>query len=227
MKPNVLLTLLTFLGIFSPPVIKANISLIIPEVFNIKSVNGQPFTQPLLQASNTITLNSGINKVALEFEAVYEDEDNDSFDIIKSDIFIINAYLQENQIYRLRFLKPKDSRAARKYVKQPLVDLFNQNGERTHHQQQFADTSAMSAIHRLTRKPIIKQAPIILTSKTINDATNPNQSGHYERLRSSGDEPGTPLENLEYWWSQASSKEKKLFLESVKDSAKKENSGND
>ena len=91
--------------------VMANSKLTVNEDFNVISVNGTSVEQKLFTNNNQVSLKSGINKIALIFEVVYENDDD--FDIIKSDAFVISFYAKNHAQYLLKYLKSANSRAAR------------------------------------------------------------------------------------------------------------------
>lgn len=203
----------------------ATLQISIPEEFNLISLNGQEPSNSLIESKRDITLQPGINLIALEYEAVFEDEENDSFDIITSDIFIVSAYFEANMSYKLQFLRPHMARAARVYATKSQVWLETGAGKKVIHNQWFANTDSLSAIHRLTRKPLTKQAPIILKSQKAKNSDAKSELPS----KGNGKEKSKPetlaLSNLKYWWDKASPEEKKRFLHAINNSNVKENNG--
>jgi uncharacterized protein YccT (UPF0319 family) len=225
MSSKVLATWFVILLLLSSPASSATSHISIPEEFNLISLNGQEPSSSLIQSKRDITLHPGINLLALEYEAVFDDDENDSFDIITSDIFIVSVYVEANMSYQIRFLRPHMARAARIYATQSQVWFESSSGKTINHKQWFANTDSLSAIHRQTRKPLNRQAPIILKSEKPKTSEEENA-----RLGKTGEKETNKAEtlalsNLQYWWKKASPEEKRRFLRAIKDSDAKENNG--
>jgi len=198
-------TCLLFLIYSISSVLYAQSKLSVPEEFNVISINGSSVSSSLLQSNNNIKLRHGFNKIALEYEAVFDSENEDHFDIIKSDIFIVDFYVNKNDQYRARYLKQSNAKAARQFAKNPSISITDSQEKNIRLKQFFTASKSMSDIYQQTQINKDNQKTINIQSvPNKKNQTNPNieQQPNAENM-------------LEYWWQQADEKQRQSFLKKV------------
>jgi len=186
-------------------VLFAQSKLLIPEEFNVISINGSPVSSSLLQSGNNFELRLGINKIALEYEAVFDSENEDHFDIIKSDIFIIDFYINKDDQYRARYLKQSNAKAARRYVKSPLITISDSQEKNIRLKQFFTASNSITSINQQTRTNHNNQ-------QAINIVSEPNKN---KTIKSNKPQQPDAETMLHYWWQQADEKQRQSFLKKI------------
>lgn len=174
--------------------IQAVTSIKIMPVFNIKAVNGKSYQSSLFGQKRDLKLNPGLNLIALEYEEVFEDNTQDNFDIIKSNVFLLEIYLKKNTQYQQRYIKPHNAAAAKKYALNPSFEITanNQSVKLKIHP---LDNQSMTSI--INKTSPIKKRIIDLSSNKKNKTTNAEKK-------------------LIYWWKKATPEEKANFLKLIK-----------
>jgi len=197
-------TCLLFLIYAISSALNAQSKLLIPEEFNVISVNGSPVSSSLLQSNHNIILHQGFNKIAIEYEAVFDSENEDHFDIIKSDVFIIDFYINKNDQYRARYLKQSNTKAARQFAKNPSITISDSQGKTIRMTQFFTASNSMSSINQQTQINQANQDTIIIRSES--DKTS--------QKRLDKQQPNAE-DMLGYWWQQANEKQRQSFLKKI------------
>ncbi|MGX5202041.1 DUF2057 family protein [Aliikangiella sp. IMCC44632] len=188
----------------------------VAESFNILAINGSLYQSGLVNQERNLSLRSGINKIVIEFEEVYESDDADNFDIVKSQPILINAYFEYNQTYLLRLIKPATALAARKYIKQPIFELVkvesNSALSKINFSARILNSNADSFYIQETRlKP---NRVLNISSETAEAQRLPVKATPKDASKSATD--SLTLEKLNYWWDLASEQEKAAFLAKIK-----------
>ncbi len=143
--------------------------LLVAEDFNIISVNGKVFNNTLTIDSRhlNLKLKTGINKIALQYEVAFKNTDK-RFETVKSDVFIISLYLQNNRQYRLRYLKQANLKAARKYISNPQISVVDSQNKEIKIVHFFPSSQRLEQINQQTKRTIQKQSPIRIESAKTN-----------------------------------------------------------
>ena len=191
--------------------VMANSKLTVNEDFNVISVNGTSVEQKLFTNNNQVSLKSGINKIALIFEVVYENDDD--FDIIKSDAFVISFYAKNHAQYLLKYLKSANSRAARKYALNPIFSIEDIDGRLIQNKSRLLESNSESFVNQQTKPSLMGQTRLLITSDKTPQG-NKNKSPEDLRAINSNQDVD-PVEMLDYWWLQASPKQRKSFLDKI------------
>lgn len=203
---SIKLFLVIFTAIFTKVTI-ATPSITFAREFNIKAVNGVEYSSGLIDQDRKVSLRKGLNRIVLEFEEVYEGEDDDDFDIVKSGWYLLQVSVDDKQ-YQQKIVRPADASAAKKYIKNPLFELV--------------DKSAKSRLN-FKLLPIASDKLDFAISKSKlrqNDAiliSHPNKKSdsiavHKHSLNVSQTQAS---QMLDYWWQQATAKEREAFLKKV------------
>ncbi len=201
-------SLATFLLLLFCQSVVAQSHLLIGEEFRVTSVNGNAFSGRVLQKGNWLKLNPGLNKIATAYDVTFKNKYGKNFGRIKSDIFILSFYLQVEGDYRLQYLKPANSKAAKKFIQNPIVSITDNQGNKIDSKQFFPDSQSLNLLHHNTVSKIEKQPSIQLISKApeakTSDKNKPLQSDAEERLL--------------FWWQQASQQQRQSFLDKINQS---------
>ncbi len=189
---------------------KANPTLLVDQDFNVISVNGSSYQGGFLTSDSKLQLQSGVNKIAVEYEVVFDQDDE--FDLIKSDTLVISFYATKNNHYVLNYLKPANSRAARLFAKNPMINILDHSGSHLKASSYFLGSKSEGFINQQTRPSLIGQKPIRITSEKSIDSTD-------SQLKSTPSKTNKAVTNaeqqLEYWWQRATPKQRQSFLKKV------------
>lgn len=209
---NFALLLFWLTSLVTAKTVSAEIVLNIAEAFNIKAVNGSSYSSGFIKQNKSLKLRNGLNLIALEYEEVFENENNDTFDIVKSDLYLLKVYLQNNQEYQQRFVKPHDAKAAKSYIKNPIFEIIGLENKTPIRFEleplESNQTSFVIAKTKLGGKTTINLSSV---DKTPQNKFNPSQTTQKNDIQ-------PPQSNaskmLDYWWLQATPEERKMFLDS-------------
>ena len=200
-------SMIAFLLLFFCHSIAAKSNLLITEEFKVISVNGAPFTDSRLKKMTSLKLSQGINKIAIEYQMVFRSNGGNNFETVKSDIFVISFHPQSIGQYRLQYLKQTNSRAAKNFIRNPLVNIIDSQGKKVESSQFFPESQSFSSIHQITAKKIKPQQSIRLVSKAAIKKNNKPNS------------PQTDVEAmLLFWWQQANQQQRQSFLKKINQS---------
>ncbi len=180
--------------------------------FNIVAVNGSEYESGIFSQSKELTLNNGLNRVAIEYEEVFDGEDGDDFDVVKSGVFLLQLYAESNSQLTQSFIKPSDASAAKRYIKHPMFSIKKQSGESVEFNLSPMQSDKLSYI--LGKTKLRQNAAIDLSHPNRKKGKIP-QSKELKQTKASV-ESSRALQMLEYWWSQASEADKKAFKETLK-----------
>lgn len=153
-------------------------TLVLPVEFNLLTLDGREvssFTQGFRNKNLTIQLPAGPHTVVIQYEDVWE-VDDENHERITSGKLIIEANLKAKETYHLSFSPLKNLEQAQGFSANPKLSLNNG--------QQFFYASHIK-----------KDNPLEFNTKSAQ--------GETELPR---------LEQLKYWWQQASQYEKKQFI---------------
>jgi len=184
----------------------AQSSIEIPEDFNVISINGISHNKKLFSKKSGHSLIPGINKIALEYEVVYESNDTDDFDIITSEIFVMSFYVTANHKYKLQYLKQANSRAARRYSRNPVFKISDDRNNKVRTETWFLGSNSINFINQQTKPSVTGQSPLIITAKKKDNKT------HVTRTEKSVNAE----KMLEHWWSKASIEQRQSFLKKIR-----------
>ncbi|TQV87529.1 DUF2057 family protein [Aliikangiella coralliicola] len=217
---SLLIKALLILSVFLFSSVQAQPKLTIAESFNIKALNGKNYPSGLLNQNRQLSLRPGLNKLAIEFEEVYEDEDGENFDIVKSDPYLLSIYLEKDGNYFQRFIKPVDASAAKRYILNPVFEVVK--GDRNSKVKfQLRPLASDQTSFLISETRPRQKAAVNLSHQNKNSGSiSPNNkasilSGENSPQRPISQGRSMPTKMLHYWWQQASPEERKAFLQSI------------
>ncbi len=201
---------LTLLG---TQTVSAEALLKIANAFNIKAVNGTLYSSGFINQDRSLKLNAGLNLIVIEYEEVFDSDYDDSFEIVKSSPFLLKIYLENNQQYQQRFLKPSDVKAAKRYSLNPIFDIITVAGKKQSQQSVKFELDALAS----DQTSFILEKTKTSSNTTINLSHSNNQNKDPLSQLNNKNIQLTPQTNalkmLDYWWLQASPEERRIFLE--------------
>lgn len=193
----------------------ANPELTLAQAFNLKAINGQLIQSSLFGQSRKLNLNPGLNLLAVEYEEVFDSDNNDDFDLVKSDIFLIEIYLEANSRYLQRYLKPQNAEAAKSYAKFPLFEIIKA-GDSSTAQVRFEfkplASNQDSFLQSATR--VRPNATLDLSHPQENSTQQPVKKQLADKNSSYPMGQSQARQMLEYWWQQATPEERAQFIRS-------------
>jgi len=198
--------------LFAPGSLLAESHLTIAKAFNVLAVNGTSYAKGLISQNRDLTLRTGKNRLVIEYEEVFESDDDDNFDIVKSTPFLLEVYLQKDKNYQQRIVKPASVKAAKQFASQPLFDIVEINDNQPGPKVAFTITALASNNTAF----LIQQSR--LRQNTTLDLSHPNpKSSKMPAQKSLTAEPPPSMASkmLHYWWQQATPEEREAFLEAI------------
>ncbi|TQV77531.1 DUF2057 domain-containing protein [Aliikangiella marina] len=179
--------------------------IVLANSFSALAMNGKTI-EPTAQMSKTVSLNSGLNRLVVEFEGTFKSEDSNAIEVVKSLPFLIEIYLEKDQTYQQRLLQPFGSEAAQQFAKVPKFSFVNMA---TNQQQNF-QLNALSSknqeyLKAESRLPTRKT--LIISADTAKSAVKQAPAPHLS----------TVSEKLDYWWEKASEAEREAFLKRIEE----------
>jgi len=201
------LTLLIFFSFLYSNLLGATPILQVTEKFVVVSVNGKSFSNGILARDAKIPLNIGINKIALRYKELFEGQYGDDHDIISSDIFVIQTTINKDQTYTLQYLKPTDASAARRYAKEPIINIVDHQGHSMKVENTYLAAQSEGFVNQATRINIPAQQMISITSPKKIAVQEPTDSTSEQAMAE---------QMLMFWWNKADDKQRRAFLEQIK-----------
>lgn len=206
------LFLLVSFAIFSQNLKAFKPSLQVAEAFNILAVNGSPYSKGLFKQQRLLSLRKGKNLIAFEYEEVFESEDDDNFDIVKSAPFVAEFYVNQDGQYIQRLLKPSDLGAAKRFSQNPVFEIIETSDKGN----PIKIAVRLRVLHGtgdsyLAQETRLKQKPRL-------DLSHPSpKSGKKETVAptATNQTPSMASKMLKYWWQQATPAERQAFLSSI------------
>lgn len=199
-------------AILSQDLKASNPSLQVAEAFNILAVNGSPYSAGLFKQQRLITLRKGKNLIAFEYEEVFESEDDDNFDIVKSAPFLAEFYVNQGGQYIQRLLKPSDLGAAKRFSQNPVFEIIESSDK--HNPVKIA--IQLRVLHGTGDSYLAQET---------RPKPNPRLDLSHPSPKSGKTGPVTPTtanqtpsmasKMLMYWWQQATPAERQAFLSSI------------
>lgn len=187
---------------------EASSYLSIDQDFNVVSVNGKSYNSGFITSDSKVKLRLGVNKIAIEYEVIFDH--GDDFDLIKSETLLVSFYASRDKNYVLNYLRPANSRAARLFVKNPIINVLDNTGYQLKASSYFIGSKSDSFINQQTRPSITGQPPIRITSNK-NPTKSKGNSTNLPQKQSDADAE----ERLNYWWRKATEKQRQSFLKKI------------
>ncbi|WP_444994048.1 DUF2057 family protein [Aliikangiella sp. IMCC44359] len=203
--------------LFISSFVLASPELIIASSFNIKAVNGTIYSSGIINQDRRIKLRPGKNLLAIEYEEVFDDENGDSFDVIKSSPFLLTVYLNKDTVYQQKIVKPSNAGAARKFINNPLFQIINTSNKKQTEKVSFKLVPLIS-----DKKSYLVYQTRLRQNDTLDlSHPNPKSSNINKQNLIKSNQQSMPSKMLNYWWQQASPEEKEQFLNAIKGTDKK------
>ena len=208
----------------------AAVTITAPEEIAILAVNDQEVNAGLFRGkSNNYKVDAGQVSLSVRYEQLF-DHSNGEHDVLKSGVVTIKTpALQDGANYKLALVNaPKDFDAAKKFVEQPTIALFDAQGQLLV-QQTGANTEAkplfgkglFGRVYDLTipKAPINQPAPVYVAS-TANTATTTTVAAAPVVVSTQVTSNSAKDQQLIQLWQQASKAERQNFLNWITDQAK-------
>ncbi|MET1253886.1 DUF2057 family protein [Aliikangiella maris] len=211
----ILTMLMPIMGLTAP-------ELIIAESFNIKAINGTIHSSGFISQNRNLQLKPGKNLLVIEYEEVFDSDDNDSFDIVKSSPFLLTLYLDTDSHYQQKVVKLKNADAARRYIQRPLFEIVKFTKDNSIRIQFELTPLVSSSESYLVQQTQVRQNdPIDLSHPNPKPSKIPRSSQLLQPNNlSSGlnsKNQSMALQMLQYWWQQASEAERQQFIKDIKE----------
>lgn len=191
MKKTIISVLLALL-----PMTSFAAKLLIPAEFSVVRVNGEEFSTSLILQDTELNLTTGQNVLVLKYKERFEDDLDDSHQIIGSESFILLFSVASNNDLKFSYAKPINKSAAQEFSKKPVVNILDSNGSKL-----AVINQALSSYHdQVMQETIVRRQEVVKKSLESGDQTTFTKTG-----------PDN-LAMLKYWWSQASDVEKQEFI---------------
>ncbi len=183
--------------------------LIIPEQFDVLSVNGAdyPFTIGL---TKTVQLEPGRNVVVLEYDKIYDAVYGDSHDRIKSAPFGVVLHVNTTDKLRLEGPHFDTGTEARRYAKSPTVTVLNA--------EQKAVTVQLVPVQQIGDALVTKTESVVKaeSAATAAPASTSLASAPATTAPTTASKPAiNALDMLNYWWQQATPEQRAAFLQGI------------
>ena len=199
-------TFLLVMGLLANTVMAAQ--LIVPEAFDVLSVNGVEQGMSLMR-KKAIALQPGQNVIVLEYDEIFDSEINDSHDSIRSQPYALVFTIGANQDLRLHSPGIKSREQAESYAKAPTFRVETLSGPRVEYQAFPAKDLSLA-----TSQPLTTVAPPVTTPPP---GKTPRMPYVTESSSNSTNNPAQPdaLQLLQFWWSQATPEQRQQFLQQI------------
>lgn len=200
-------------GLFLPNVVDAA-ELVVPEPFDVLSVNGKEFGNRL-QSIKRLPLQVGRNVVVLEYDQIFDARFGDSHDRIQSAPFTLVFDADENATLTLADPGLTDADNARAYAKQPALQLRDQQQREVVHVLQADNVGTVTLAPTVASAAAEPAAPAS-TAKPAPALPLPAMTAPVPDTKAAA-MPATPdaLKMLSYWWQQASPEQRAAFLQQI------------
>lgn len=166
-------------------------TLSVPDSIIIIKVNGEKVEKSFFQHLNNVNINIGSNEVLVQYEELFE-EDDDSHFVVKSDPFFITFAASESADYTMLLPSFDSVDEAVAFSSSPKVTVKLTNKNKI-----VQSSSSRAQINKKTQK--IAHA---IVQHDVNNNTGEIVPDSYQMLG--------------YWWSQATEAQRVQFLQDVR-----------
>lgn len=175
-------------------------------------VNNKKIEKSFFSRTSKIEIQPGSHKLKIQYQDLYE-IDYDDHETIESETFWIVVDIENNEDeYLLSIPRPDDLESAKLFIKKPYVELSRLGSQNKLRLEPVATALMVMETPKISEKPI--KQPI---TKNTTDVSNSTDSVKTKTNSASSDLTNPEaLSMLEFWWSQASAKERKAFLKDKK-----------
>ncbi|GLQ33701.1 DUF2057 family protein [Litoribrevibacter albus] len=176
-------------------------TIILPEEIDVVAVNNRKRALPLVRGETyELKLLPGLNELVLEYDTLWE-LDADTHETVTSDVVMISQVLKAGDVYSISVPKFDSLSAAKQYAKNFKVDMVKKaTGETV--ASKPARYGVMSSVP-MSRVMSNLEAGVTGESEVVVHGSEDRAhqaAGLY-----------SPLQNLRYWWKEASEQERELF----------------
>jgi len=180
------------------------VQLVVPDVYQLIKVNGESISSNFFSSETVVDLKIGRNTVILRYSELFEDDDNDDHETIKSAPQIVVFTIAKNEINKYSLISPEfdDDEQARLYAQLPKIKIVftNTRSEKQNEleliSKNLTEFSAEVAIHELEQLNIYTSVKPQHISGNLEPAVDINILG-----------------KLKHWWAKADEKQKKQFID--------------
>ena len=191
----------------------------VPEQFDVLVVNGEefPFTIGL---SKTVPLIAGRNVIVLEYDKIFDAVYGDSHDRVKSAPFAVTFSASAGDMLVLHGPEFDTGTEAKRYAKAPTVQIRNAAQQSVAVQlvpvKEVGDMLVANVAAASAPTPVIAPAIIPATAPTPAIASGSAAAAKTVAIPSAPPAGAhNALEQLNYWWQQATPEQRAAFLQSI------------
>ena len=214
MKPVLFTALsLTLLGsgLLLSPLAQAA-ELVVPEAFDVLQVNDAPFGASL-QREKRLTLAPGRHVIVLEYDQIFDADFGDSHDRISSKPFALVLTVTDESVLTVQDPKLTSGTDARRYAKAPTLRVFDATNREFPVQVQSVQSVGDVFV---TPTAAATPAPVAAISATPATLTTPAMPATPVTAEKGTPPASTdPLQQLQYWWQQATPEQRAAFLQQI------------
>ena len=192
-------------------------TLIVPEAFDVLSVNGLEQSVFSLAKEKHLKLKQGRNIVVLEYDEIFDSQLNDSHESVRPAPYALIFDVSKESILRLQTPNTPNLDAAERYAKAPEFSVEDE--------QKQAITIVAKPAKDLTYASVLDANSEASTSASQAPSISPVEgamlaSANKQNAAHTNAELAKPdaLNMLLYWWTMANEQERKAFLKSLESS---------
>lgn len=177
----------------------AEITLQVPEHFELLSINGKDVKGNFAQRAKHYTLSAGETLLELRYNDIQDSSIGDSHTVFRSNPVGVRFRAETNHRYALKAPRPENEQQAATFTKNPLFSIIDAATATTvpqHYLNSVDFKKGILAALTNTATPAVVETP--LTPK-------PNPAGN----------PDLVSQNLWFWWQQADEATRKTFLQRI------------
>jgi len=176
-------------------------TVILPEEIDLVAVNNRKRALPLVRNETyEIKLLPGLNELVLEYETIWE-LDSDSHETVQSEVIIVSQLMKAGDVYSISVPDFKTLEEAKAFAENFEVTMIKQStGEKVVSKKaRYGVVSAVPASRVVSsvKAGVTGEAEVVVHG--VEDRAH-QVEGKY-----------SPLQNLRYWWKEASEQERELF----------------
>jgi len=192
-------------GLLLSPLAQAA-ELVIPEPFDVLQVNDAPFGATL-QREKRLTLAPGRHIIVLEYDQIFDADFGDSHDRIESKPFALVLTVAEESVLTVQDPQLRSGDEARRYANAPTLRVFDQARRELAVQvlpvQAVGDAFVTPAAAAPTPPAAVAAAPSTAPATASTPAKPASAISN------------DPLQQLQYWWQQATPEQRAAFLQQI------------
>lgn len=191
--------------------------LVLPEHFELVTVNGQP-QGGLLTGKHKVSLEAGQHIIEVEYNDLLEDDDSDSHTKLRSTAQAFNLEVEAGHHYLLQAQRPDDVDAAQAFAANPVFRIKDETrGQYLALNVVSAEQRQASLLRQMLGATENKPVKALVAAKPEADAAadKPQQASKSAAVQKPQRELANVEQQLLYWWQQASPAQRQRFLTQV------------